>query len=139
MVKLVQLFCVSHYCILFCFRKYLYEQRTSHLEIPYYVKENFLADYKHRISQIERNVEEEYLVNVRTSCFRERNYSKYWLLFFWNLYWLQFLKKFTFLSLIYISQVAVQRILTLNFLSSFSSRRKYDISSKAFQGYNFGD
>lgn len=63
--------------IFFHYRKYLYEQRTSNLDIPYYVKENFLNDYKHRISQIERNVEEEYLVSVRTSCFRERNYSKF--------------------------------------------------------------
>lgn len=63
--------------IFFYYRKYLYEQRTSNLDIPYYVKENFLNDYKHRISQIERNVEEEYLVSVRTSCFRERNYSKF--------------------------------------------------------------
>lgn len=56
--------------------KYLYEQRTSNLDIPYYVKENFLHDYKSRISQIERNVEEEYLITIRTSCFRERNYKE---------------------------------------------------------------
>uniref|UniRef100_T1E179 Putative dnaJ protein n=1 Tax=Cupiennius salei TaxID=6928 RepID=T1E179_CUPSA len=56
--------------------KYSHEQRTSNLDIPYYVKENFLNEYKGRISHIEKNVEEDYIVTVRTSCFRERNYKE---------------------------------------------------------------
>ncbi|XP_035224868.1 dnaJ homolog subfamily B member 1-like isoform X2 [Stegodyphus dumicola] len=56
--------------------KYLYEQKTSNLDVPYYVRENFLEDYKGRIPHIERQVEEEYIVTIRTSCFRERNYKE---------------------------------------------------------------
>lgn len=56
--------------------KYYYEQRTRNMEIPYYVKENFLTDYKGKIPKIEAQVEDDYLSNMRTSCFRERNYKE---------------------------------------------------------------
>ncbi|XP_054715886.1 dnaJ homolog subfamily B member 1-like [Uloborus diversus] len=56
--------------------KYAYEQKTSNLDVPYYVQENFLKEYKSRISHIERQVEEDYIINTRTSCFRERNYKE---------------------------------------------------------------
>lgn len=88
------------YIYIVYYRKYLYEQRTNNLDIPYYVKENFLNDYKHRISQIERNVEEEYLVSVRTSCFRERNYSKFSVaLIFFIIVIVQFITRFSFPAL----------------------------------------
>jgi DnaJ family protein B protein 12 len=56
-------------------RKYSYERKTNNLEVPYFVKENFERDYKGSIRRIEQQVEEDYLSNLRASCFRERNYS----------------------------------------------------------------
>ncbi|XP_055933608.1 dnaJ homolog subfamily C member 18-like isoform X2 [Argiope bruennichi] len=56
--------------------KYYYERRTENLDIPYYVKENFLRNYGDSLERIERQVEDEYILTVRTSCFRERNYKE---------------------------------------------------------------
>lgn len=56
--------------------KYMYERKTTHIEVQYYVKENFERDYKGNIRRIEANVEEEFITNLRSACFRERNYSK---------------------------------------------------------------
>ncbi|GFY37435.1 dnaJ homolog subfamily B member 1 [Trichonephila inaurata madagascariensis] len=56
--------------------KYYYERRTNNLDVPYYVKENFLQNYKNTLPKIERQVEDEYIMQVRTSCFRERNYKE---------------------------------------------------------------
>ncbi|XP_042896807.1 dnaJ homolog subfamily B member 1 isoform X2 [Parasteatoda tepidariorum] len=56
--------------------KYLYERRTSNLDVPYYVKDSFMQKYESLLSHVEKQVEDEYLVNLRTSCFRERNYKE---------------------------------------------------------------
>jgi DnaJ family protein B protein 12 len=63
-------------------RKYSYERKTNNLEVPYFVKENFERDYKGSIRRIEQQVEEDYLSNLRASCFRERNYSTIFLISF---------------------------------------------------------
>jgi DnaJ homolog subfamily B member 12 len=62
--------------VIILFRKYSYERKTNNLEVPYYVRENFERDYKGSIHRIESQVEDDYLSNLRASCFRERNYSK---------------------------------------------------------------
>jgi len=56
--------------------KYLYERKTTHIEVPYFVRENFERDYKGSIRRIEAQVEEEYVSNLRGACFRERNYKE---------------------------------------------------------------
>lgn len=56
--------------------KYLYERKTTHIEVPYYVREHFERDYKGSIRRIEAQVEEEFVTNLRGACFRERNYRK---------------------------------------------------------------
>ncbi|XP_076318094.1 dnaJ homolog subfamily B member 12-like isoform X1 [Tachypleus tridentatus] len=56
--------------------KYFHERKTNNMKIPYYVKENFASDYQGNIRRIEVQVEEEYVANLRTSCFRERNYKE---------------------------------------------------------------
>jgi len=56
--------------------KYAFERKTTNLEIPYFVKENFEKDYKGSIARIEAQVEEDYLTSLRGQCFRERNYKE---------------------------------------------------------------
>lgn len=57
-------------------QKYAYERRTSNLRVPYYVKENFNVDYQGSIRKLEAQVEEEYIANLRGSCFKEKNYRE---------------------------------------------------------------
>jgi len=57
-------------------QKYLFERKTSNLEVPYFVKEHFDRDYKGNFKRIEAQVEEEFVTNLRSSCFRERNYKE---------------------------------------------------------------
>ena len=45
------------------------------LHVPYYVKENFHTDYQGSIRRLEVSVEEEYLANLRSACYREKSYS----------------------------------------------------------------
>ena len=59
------------------FRKYSTERLTNNLKVPYFVKDDFHVDSKYDLRRIERQVEEEYVSNLRTSCFKEKNYSKY--------------------------------------------------------------
>ncbi|CAG2164392.1 unnamed protein product [Oppiella nova] len=57
-------------------QKYSYERKTQNLEVPYFVKENFERENKGSIRRIEQQVEEDYVSNLRASCFRERNYKE---------------------------------------------------------------
>uniref|UniRef100_A0A915HSN5 DUF1977 domain-containing protein n=1 Tax=Romanomermis culicivorax TaxID=13658 RepID=A0A915HSN5_ROMCU len=54
-------------------RKYNQQRQTSELKVTYFVKSDFLKNYENSIRQIDRQVEEEYIDNLRTACFRERN------------------------------------------------------------------
>lgn len=58
----------------FC-RKYTEERRTNELNVVYYVKTDFKKQYDKIIGRIEQQVEEEYIENLRTQCFRERSQS----------------------------------------------------------------
>ena len=51
--------------------------RTTHnLKIQYYVKQDFSSNFAGDLRRIERQVEEEYVSNLRTNCWKERSYSK---------------------------------------------------------------
>lgn len=52
-------------------------QRTHHLNIPYYVREQFKKEYQGSIERLESNIEEEYIVVMKQNCFRERSYREY--------------------------------------------------------------
>lgn len=54
--------------------KYPVLRRTSNLNIPYYVKENFHTEYQGSVKRLEMSVEEEYISNLRHACYREKNY-----------------------------------------------------------------
>ncbi|KAG8182477.1 hypothetical protein JTE90_020396 [Oedothorax gibbosus] len=56
--------------------KYPYERRTSNLRVPYFVKESFTQDFQGSIQRLEGQVEEEYIANLRGSCFKEKNYRE---------------------------------------------------------------
>ncbi|KAI5631936.1 dnaJ domain-containing protein [Phthorimaea operculella] len=49
-------------------------RETANLKVPYYVKENFHTDYQGSLRRLEMAIEEEYIVNLRHACQRERNY-----------------------------------------------------------------
>ncbi|XP_026326293.1 dnaJ homolog subfamily B member 12-like isoform X2 [Hyposmocoma kahamanoa] len=54
--------------------KYPQPRETANLKVPYYVKENFHTDYQGSLRRLEMTIEEEYIVNLRHACQRERNY-----------------------------------------------------------------
>ncbi|XP_022316048.2 dnaJ homolog subfamily B member 14-like [Crassostrea virginica] len=56
--------------------KYDTERFTSNLRVKYYVKNDFKVDFKGDIRRIERNVEEEYISNLRQNCWKERSYKE---------------------------------------------------------------
>ncbi|KAK2583005.1 hypothetical protein KPH14_009050 [Odynerus spinipes] len=56
--------------------KYSVARKTEQFNIPYYVKENFHTEYQGSLRRLEISVEEEYLLNLRQACYRERNYRE---------------------------------------------------------------
>ncbi|CAH4034307.1 dnaJ homolog subfamily B member 14 [Pieris brassicae] len=54
--------------------KYPVPRETVNLKVPYYVKDNFHTDYQGSLRRLEMAIEEEYIVNLRHACQRERNY-----------------------------------------------------------------
>ena len=58
------------------YRKFPVQRKTLNLKVPYYVKENFHTEYQGSLRRLEITVEEEYVTNLRHSCYREKNYSK---------------------------------------------------------------
>lgn len=41
------------------------------------MKENFQNDYQGSLQRLETSVQDEYILNLRQACYRERNYSTY--------------------------------------------------------------
>ncbi|KFB40625.1 AGAP001810-PA-like protein [Anopheles sinensis] len=56
-------------------QKFSVPRKTNQLKIPYYVKENFHSEYQGSVVRLEASVEEDYLNNLKHSCYRERNYK----------------------------------------------------------------
>lgn len=61
-------------------RKYSVPRTTNALKVTYYVKDNFHSEYSGSLGRLEATVEEEFLSNLKHSCYRERNYSKWWIM-----------------------------------------------------------
>ena len=57
------------------FRKYHVERSTNRLEVPYYVKPDFLDIHNYMLNRLEKQMEEEYIANLRNNCSREKTYS----------------------------------------------------------------
>lgn len=56
--------------------KYPVQRKTLNLKVPYFVKENFHTEYQGSLRRLEITVEEEYVTNLRHSCYREKNYRE---------------------------------------------------------------
>ncbi|XP_011502065.1 PREDICTED: dnaJ homolog subfamily B member 12 [Ceratosolen solmsi marchali] len=56
--------------------KYSVHRMTQNLRIPYYVKENFHTEYEGNLKRLENSVEEEFILALRHSCYREKNYRE---------------------------------------------------------------
>ncbi|EDS39752.1 conserved hypothetical protein [Culex quinquefasciatus] len=67
---------ISKINLIFTFRKFSVARKTNQLKIPYYVKDNFHSEYQGSVGRLEASVEEEYLNNLKHSCYRERNYKE---------------------------------------------------------------
>lgn len=53
------------------------KRQTENLRVDYYVTRDFKSEYKgSALQQIEKNVEEDYVSNVRNNCWKERQTSK---------------------------------------------------------------
>ncbi|KAK3600876.1 hypothetical protein CHS0354_019223 [Potamilus streckersoni] len=56
--------------------KYSVEKKTSNLNILYYVQSDFKANFRSDLRRLEKQVEEEFVSNLRTRCFQERSYKE---------------------------------------------------------------
>ena len=55
-------------------RKYTHERKTHNLGVVYYVRDDFSTSREGMsLGQLERHVEEDYVVELQNSCYRERN------------------------------------------------------------------
>lgn len=52
-------------------------RKTNTFKVSYYVKDNFHTEYQGSVGRLEASVEEEFINNLKHSCYREKNYSKY--------------------------------------------------------------
>ncbi|XP_055916538.1 dnaJ homolog subfamily B member 12 [Eupeodes corollae] len=56
--------------------KYPVRRETQHLNVPYYVRENFQSDYQGSLGRLENSVEEDFIYTMKQNCFRERSYRE---------------------------------------------------------------
>lgn len=53
------------------------KRQTENLHVDYYVTRDFKSEYKaSALQQIEKNVEEDYVSNVRNNCWKEKQTSE---------------------------------------------------------------
>ena len=67
----------SCFSFTFFFSKYSVGRTTHNLKVKYFVKQDFSSNFAGELRRIERQVEEEYVSNLRTNCWKERSYSEY--------------------------------------------------------------
>ncbi|KAI4469618.1 hypothetical protein MML48_1g02421 [Holotrichia oblita] len=54
--------------------KYPVHRITQNLHVDYWVKQNFHSEYQGSVKRLETTIEEEYITNLRHTCYREKNY-----------------------------------------------------------------
>lgn len=72
----IHIYCVQNKIKNFFRSKYAVKRETNRLKVPYYVKNNFHAEYQGSVGRLEESVEEDYIDHLKYSCSRERNYRK---------------------------------------------------------------
>lgn len=73
----IHIYCVQNKIKNFFRSKYAVKRETNRLKVPYYVKNNFHAEYQGSVGRLEESVEEDYIDHLKYSCSRERNYRKW--------------------------------------------------------------
>lgn len=58
------------------FSKYSEERFTRDLRVPYFVKSDFMSNYRNKLQQVEHQVEDEYISQLRMNCYKERSQSE---------------------------------------------------------------
>ncbi|CAJ0918228.1 unnamed protein product, partial [Mesorhabditis belari] len=53
--------------------KYNIRRETPELHVPYFVKSDFLQNYKSQLKRVEQQVEDEYIQQLRMQCYKEQN------------------------------------------------------------------
>ena len=61
--------------------KYNVKRVTNEHSVAYFVKPDFKVESSRELNKIEKQVEEDLLIDLRQSCFREKNYSKPFIFF----------------------------------------------------------
>lgn len=53
--------------------KFTIKRLTADLRVPYFVRTDFETSYRGRIRQVEQQVEDDYIQNLRMNCYKEQN------------------------------------------------------------------
>ncbi|CAI2350466.1 unnamed protein product [Caenorhabditis sp. 36 PRJEB53466] len=53
--------------------KFSVKRQTTDLRVPYFVRTDFESSYRGRIRQVEQQVEDDYIQNLRMNCYKEQN------------------------------------------------------------------
>ncbi len=56
--------------------KYINKRTTSEHEVVYYVKNDFKIESAQELKRLEKQIEEDLLVELKQSCYRERSYKE---------------------------------------------------------------
>lgn len=56
--------------------RYTLRRETLNLKVAYFVKPDFQSSYKGDLQKLENQVEDEYVMNLRQACYRERTYRE---------------------------------------------------------------
>jgi len=56
--------------------KYNVQQKTANLKVSFYVKDSFRTEFTGSRRKLERQIEEEYIQQLRNACFREKAYKE---------------------------------------------------------------
>lgn len=60
-------------------QKYNVKRGTQDLDVPYFVKETFANDFQGNLKRLEAGIEDEYITNTRSECYKQRNYKEHML------------------------------------------------------------
>lgn len=57
---------------------HIHKRHTSHLKVPFYVGDRFNEEFSgNNLKNVERNVEEDYISNLRNNCWKEKQQSEF--------------------------------------------------------------
>uniref|UniRef100_A0A8R1EJN4 DUF1977 domain-containing protein n=1 Tax=Caenorhabditis japonica TaxID=281687 RepID=A0A8R1EJN4_CAEJA len=57
--------------------KFSIKRMSAELRVPYFVRPDFETSYRGRIRQVEQQVEDDYIQNLRMNCYKEQNLNRF--------------------------------------------------------------